>query len=40
MDIYSTAAQLKAIDLQPRIYPCLFDTFCKDQGCDENDKAI
>lgn len=40
MDIYSTAAQLKAIELQPRIYTWLFDTFCKDQGCVENDKAI
>lgn len=40
MDIYETAAQLKAIELQPRIYTFLSDTFCKDQGCVEDDKAI
>ncbi|MBQ8708512.1 MAG: major capsid protein [Succinivibrionaceae bacterium] len=40
MDIYTTAAQLKAIELLPRVYTWLFDTFCKDQGCVEDEKAI
>lgn len=40
MDIYSTAAQLKAIELLPREYSALFDFFCHDAGCVEDEKAI
>jgi hypothetical protein len=40
MDIYSTRAQLAAIDLLPREYSALFDFFCKDVGCVEDEKAI
>lgn len=40
MDIYSTAAQLKAIDLMPREYSVLFDFFGNDAGTVEDDKAI
>ena len=39
-DIYSTAAQLKAIELMPREYSFLYDTFVEDQGAVEDDKAI
>lgn len=40
MDIYSTRAQLAAIDLMPREYSVLFDFFAKDRGAIEDDKAI
>lgn len=39
-DIYSTRAQLAAIDLMPREYSFLFDYFCRDAGTVEDDKAI
>lgn len=39
-DIYSTRAQLAAIDLMPREYSFLFDYFCRDAGAVEDDKAI
>lgn len=40
MDIYSTRAQLAAIELMPREYSALFDFFCHDAGTVEDDKAI
>lgn len=40
IDIYSTAAMLQAIELMPREYSFLYDTFCQDQGVVEDDKAI
>lgn len=40
MDIYSTRAQLAAIDLMPREYSVLFDFFATDKGAVEDDKAI
>lgn len=40
MDIYSTRAQLAAIDLMPREYSVLFDFFCRDAGTVEDEKAI
>lgn len=40
LNIYETAAQLRAIDLMPPEYSFLFDTFCKDMGVSEEDKAI
>lgn len=40
MDIYSTRAQLAAIDLMPREYTFLHDMFCADKGAVEDDKAI
>ena len=40
MDIYSTKAQLAAIDLMPREYSALFDFFCRDAGTVEDEKAI
>lgn len=40
MDIYSTRAQLAAIDLLPREYSFLHDTFANDAGVVEDDKAI
>lgn len=39
-DIYSTRAQLAAIELMPREYSFLFDYFCRDAGAVEDDKAI
>lgn len=39
-DIYSTRAQLAAIDLMPREYSVLYDFFCRDKGAVEDDKAI
>lgn len=39
-DIYSTSAQLKAIELMPREYSFLYDTFIQDMGAVEDDKAI
>ncbi len=39
-DIYSTRAQLAAIEQLPREYSFLFDTFCRDAGTVEDDKAI
>ena len=39
-DIYSTRAQLAAIDLMPREYSFLYDYFCRDGGAVEEDKAI
>ena len=40
MDIYSTRAQLAAIDLMPREYSALYDFFGTDAGTVEDDKAI
>ena len=40
MDIYSTRAQLAALELMPREYSFLYDTFCADMGAVEDDKAI
>ena len=40
MDIYSTRAQLAAIELMPREYSVLFDFFAHDAGLVEDDKAI
>ncbi len=40
MDIYSTRAQLAAIELLPREYSALFDFFCRDAGTVEDEKAI
>lgn len=40
LDIYSTRAQLAAIELMPREYSFLFDTFVQDEGTVENEKAI
>ena len=40
IDIYSTRAQLAAIDLMPREYSVLYDLFSKDAGTVEDDKAI
>lgn len=40
MDIYSTAAQLAAIELMPPEYSFLYDTFCADMGAVEDDRAI
>ena len=40
LDIYSTRAQLAAIDLMPREYSFLYDFFCRDKGTVEDDKAI
>ena len=39
-DIYSTRAQLRAIDLMPNEASFLFDTFCRDGGMVEDEKAI
>lgn len=39
-DIYSTRAQLKAIELMPPEYSFLYDTFVRDMGAIEEDKAI
>ncbi|MDD3881897.1 MAG: major capsid protein [Eubacteriales bacterium] len=40
LDIYSTRAQLAAIELMPREYSFLYDTFVRDMGPVEDDKAI
>jgi len=40
MDIYSTRAQLAAIDLMPREHSVLYDFFGHDAGTVEDDKAI
>lgn len=40
MDIYSTRAQLAAIELMPRECSVLYDFFAKDGGTVEDDKAI
>ena len=40
MDIYSTRAQLAAIDLMPREYSALYDFFGHEAGNVEDDKAI
>ena len=40
IDIYSTRAQLAAIELMPPEYSFLYDTFCADMGAVEDDKAI
>ena len=40
MDIYSTRAQLAAIDLMPREYSALYDFFSRDRGAVEDEKAI
>lgn len=40
MDIYSTRAQLKQIEQQPRIYTFLYDKFARENKPVEDDKAI
>lgn len=40
MDIFSTRAQLAAIDLMPREYSVLYDMFGHEAGLVEDDKAI
>ena len=40
IDIYSTRAQLAALEQLPREYTFLYDTFCADMGAVEDDKAI
>lgn len=40
MDIYSTRAQLAAIDLMPPEYTFLYDMLAQDMGTVEDDKAI
>ena len=40
IDIYSTRAQLAAIEQLPHEYSFLYDTFCADMGAVEEDKAI
>jgi len=40
MDIYSTRAQLAAIDLMEREYSFLYDSFCADMGAVEDSRAI
>ena len=40
LDIYSTAAQLRALELMPREYTFLADTFLTDMGAVEDSKAI
>lgn len=40
MDIYSTRAQLAAIEKMPREYSVLYDFFAHDAGTVEDDKAI
>lgn len=40
MDIYSTKAQLAAIELMPREYSFLYDIFGREAGLVEDDKAI
>ena len=40
LDIYSTRAQLAAIDLMEPEYTFLYDTFVSDMGAVEDDKAI
>ena len=40
MDIYSTRAQLAALEQLPVEYTFLYDIFCKDTGTVEDDKAI
>lgn len=40
IDIYSTRAQLAAIELMEREYSFLYDTFCSDMGAVEDSKAI
>lgn len=40
IDIYSTRAQLAAIEQLPREYTFLYDTFAADMGAVEDDKAI
>lgn len=40
LDIYSTRAQLAALEAMPPEYTFLYDTFCADMGAVEDDKAI
>ncbi|NLV58692.1 MAG: hypothetical protein GXY67_07960 [Clostridiales bacterium] len=40
LDIYSTRAQLAAIELLPREYTFLYDVFVKNMGAVEDDEAI
>lgn len=40
LDIYSTAAQLKAIELLPKHNSLLWDIFVKDEGVSEEDKMV
>ncbi|MBQ8507213.1 MAG: major capsid protein [Clostridia bacterium] len=40
IDIYSTRAQLRSVELMPREYSFLYDLFVHDAGLCEDDKAI
>lgn len=40
LDMYSTRAQLAALEVLPREYSFLYDTFCIDMGAVEDEKAI
>lgn len=40
MNIYDVRTQLAAIEQQPRVYTFLYDTFGKEKGVVENDRAI
>ncbi|MBQ8111355.1 MAG: major capsid protein [Clostridia bacterium] len=40
LDIYSTRAQLAAVEVLPREYSFLYDTFAADMGAVEDEKAI
>ena len=40
MDLYDVRSQLKALELMPRECSVLMDFFCKEEGVEENDKAI
>ena len=40
LDIYSVRSQLAALEVLPPVYTFLFDTFCRDGGTCEDDKAI
>lgn len=40
IDIYSTRAQLAAVEAMPREYSFFYDNFCQEKGCVEDTKAI
>lgn len=40
LDLYSTTAQLRAIELMPREYSALYDYFAREAGTVEDNKAI
>ena len=39
-NLFSTAVMLKAVEQMPRIYTFLADTFAKDAGVCDDDRAI